>query len=177
MQNWNDLYKELCATISNQVPEIRWKDLWHNQVNFLQDEHPFPTPSLFFSFRTVSANDMGEKVQNLTVQVDTYLFFETFADTYDGSWNQDSALGFLSLLSQTFAALHGSEGQNYSNMRRIGFSPIDTGGAGNLYMQSFSCQLVDYAAMKQFEEMKIEDISIEKGNIDTEEPDNDFFIN
>lgn len=163
MQNWKDLYTELSATLKEKVPAIKWIDLWHNQVNFLSEEHQFPTPAVFLSFRIINTQDYGEKVQNVKLQVDTFLFYETFADTYHESWNQDSALGFLDLLNESYAALHGTSGNNYSNMRRIGFSPVDTGGAGNLYQQSFECTLVDYAAMKEYEDGEVNEMIIEHG--------------
>jgi len=165
MQNWKDLYTELADLISQEVPAVRWVDMWHNQVNFLEEEHPFPTPAVFLGFHILSTQDKGVKVQQLQLQVDAYLYFETFADTYRGSWNQDSALGFLELLNDVYAVLHGSSGENYSEMRRIGFAPVYTGGAGNLYQQSFACILVDYAAQKQYADGAVGGVEVlnEKG--------------
>src|SRR5690606_21420551 len=127
MQNWTDLYKELSQKITEGIEAVEWVDLWHNQVNFLEDEHPFPTPAVFLNFRTLNLQDVGERVQQVNLQVDCYLFYETFADTYDGSSNQESALEFLQLLNDLYALLHASEGENYSNMRRLAFNPVDTG--------------------------------------------------
>jgi len=61
MQNWKDLYIELADKI-NQIEAVRWIDLWHNQVNFLEEEHPFPTPAVFLSFRGRNFEDIGLKV-------------------------------------------------------------------------------------------------------------------
>lgn len=164
MQNWKDIYKELADLVKSKIPAIKWQDLWHNQINFLDDEHPFPTPAVFYNFRILNTTDTGLKVQQATLQVDVYLYYETFADTYKDSWNQDSAMAFLDLLSQIFATLHASDGINYSSMRRIGFSAVDTGNAGNLYLQSFTCLLVDYAAQIQWEEQDVDDLAIDKSN-------------
>lgn len=160
MQNWTELYKELAQILKTNIPALQWIDLWHNQVNFLSEEHPFPAPALFLAFRTMTATDMGNKVQSLTLQIDTYLFYETFADTYHDSWNQGSAMAFLDTLSNVYATLHGSDGTNYSSMRRTGFSPVDTGGAGNTYLQTFECTLIDYAAMTEYEEQQINDLDV-----------------
>ncbi len=139
MQNWTHLYTELATKITDHLPEVEWVDLWHNQVNFLEDEHPFPTPAVFLNFRSLQIDDAGKKVQQVRLQVDCFLFYETFADTYNGSSNQESALAFLQLLNDLYALLHGSSGENYSSMRRIAFNPVDTGNAGNLYQLSFEC--------------------------------------
>lgn len=95
MENWTNLYKELTEILQDKMPEILWIDLWHNQVNFLQDEHSFRTPAVFLSFRTLGTQDLGMLQQEINLQVDFYLFYETFADTYNGAFNQESALKFL----------------------------------------------------------------------------------
>lgn len=147
LQNWKDLYSELCNAVEN-VDGIRWQDLWHNQVSFLETEHPFPTPAVFYGFRSRNIEDQGLNTQKVELQIDVYLFYETFADTYDGSSNQSDAFVFLGLLNDINAVLHGSEGSNYSSMRRISFNPVDTGGVGNLYLQTYSAILIDYSAQR-----------------------------
>lgn len=177
MQNWKDLYLELSETISAKIPAIRWVDLWHNQVNFLSEEHPFPTPALFLGFRILGTTDSGTRVQQVRLQIDCFLFYETFSDTYRGSSNQESALGFLELLNDVFAVLHGSDGQNYSQMRRTGFAPVDTGGAGNLYQLSFECVLMDYAAQVQYTDGAVEGVEvINQNGPDPEEETEPFFV-
>ena len=90
--------------------------------------------------------------QEINLQVDFYLFYETFADTYNGAFNQESALEFLHSMDELHTTFHGLSGKNFSAMRRIGFAPEDTGGAGNLYRISFSCIMQDTGAMKEMEE-------------------------
>ena len=115
------------------------------------------------NFRILQATDNGLKVQNIKMQVDTYIFYETFADTYKDSFNQQSALAFLDLITKTHAVLHGSLGENYSSMRRIGMSSVDTGSAGNLYLVNFECYLKDYGAQKLYDTATSEDFIIESG--------------
>lgn len=145
MQNWKDLYLELANKINVGVPTIKWVDLWHNQINFLQEEYAFPSPAVFFAFRSNKIDDTGMKVQQVNLQVDVFLFFETYADTHKGSVNQADALAFLQAFDDINKVLHASSGTNYSGMRRIGFGPVDTGGAGNLYQAIYECLLTDYS--------------------------------
>ena len=165
IQNWVKLYKELCNKVATAMPEIAWQDLWHNQVGFLEDEHPFPTPALFWGFRIITTEDGGEKIQDATLQVDAYLFYETFNDTYHNSYNQDSALGFLDSCTKLYQLLHGTSGNSYSGMRRVGFAPVDTGSAGNLYRQSFTCMVRDLSAIKQFNTVIPDDVTITREDV------------
>jgi hypothetical protein len=152
MENWKEIYLELADKLS-AIDSIEWVDLWHNQVNFLEDEHPFPAPALFLSFRSRQINDSHKDVQQMEVQVDVYLFYETFADTNQGSFNQGDAVDFMDSLSQVNKLLHGSDGDTYSEMSRISIAPIDTGSAQNLYRQSFTCLLVDESAYSGAEDI------------------------
>lgn len=164
MQEWKDLYVEL-AQLINAKTTARWIDLWHNQINFLDDEHPFPTPSVFLGFRSNGTQDAGKKAQKVNLQVDVYLYHETFADTYDGSFNQNEALEFLDIFTDINKVLHGSGGENYSNMRKVGFSPVDTGNSGNLYLVNYSCELMDYSAVKEWGEGGFKDVETQKFDV------------
>ena len=162
MENWQDLYTELATKIQEKIPEINWIDLWSNQVNFLSSEHPFQTPAVFLSFRSLQTQDLGEKQQEVNLQVDFYLFFETFLDSFHGAYNQQSALDFLKLMDALHGNFHGTAGENYTAMRRVGFNAEDTGGSGNLYRITFSCLLQDTSAMKYYEEVNDLDFEVDK---------------
>lgn len=161
MQDWKELYLELAEKI-NEIDGIKWIDLWHNQINFLEEEHPFPAPAVFISFRSQNIEDLSERIQKVGLQVEVYLFYETFADTYKDSVNQDSALAFIDLMGGIYAKLQGTSGDSYNSMRRVGFSPVDTGGAGNLYQMIFECELVDLSAKVAYEEAETTELDIER---------------
>jgi len=156
-----EIYLELAQKLSN-INGIEWVDLWNNQVTNLDQEHPFPAPAVFLAFRSNNAKDLGEKMQDVTLMVDIFLFYETFADSYHGAFNQEDALRFLSLQKEINKILHASQGNHYSGMRRVGFSPVDTGDAGNLYTINYQCQMIDKSAMNAVETGSFNDISVAK---------------
>lgn len=165
---WSDIYKELSARILNMrqmidsldelspelaeelrtVPEVRYIDLWHEQTEYLDEELPFPTPAVFIAFNTLETADIGTLAQDIRLQVDLYIFWETFADTYDGAVMQTEALDYLNLMTVLNVLLHGYTGNNFSTMRKTGFQRMDSGGAGNLYRASFECTVRDYSAQE-----------------------------
>jgi hypothetical protein len=166
MQYWTEIYKEIAGRINDNLPEIRWIDLWHDQVNFLSEELPFDTPSVFIGFSTVSIDDRSALVQDCDTQIDMYLFYETFSDTYTGSYNQDRAIEFLESLTRLNALFHGKNGNSYSPMRRVDMRREDSGGSGNLYRISFQCMITDYSAQNIFTETEDKNREIEIGNGD-----------
>ena len=54
MQYWTDLYLELANKIKDNLQQIEWIDLWHEQVGYLTEELPFPTPAVFISFNLLN---------------------------------------------------------------------------------------------------------------------------
>lgn len=163
LQGWDKLYQEIAELLSTNITEVNWIDLWHNQVAFLTEEHPFPTPAIFLGFRILNTTDLSEKVQSLELQVDVYYFYETFLDTYKGAYNQDDALAYLKTISDIYKLLHASSGENYAEMHRSGFNAIDTGGSANLYLQTFTCSTVDATALKYFETVIPGELDYQKG--------------
>lgn len=109
MQNFKELYKELADKLSG-IESVKWVDLWNSQVYNLESEHPFPAPAVFLAFRGNGTKDLGDKVQDVTMQVDVFLFYETFLDTYLGAYNQADALNFLDTIDDINKILHGSSG-------------------------------------------------------------------
>lgn len=163
MENWKDLYIEL-ADRAKEIPTIEWIDLWHNQVGFLEEEHSFPTPSLFIDFRILESQDQGENQQEAMVQIGFYFYYETFLDTFRGAYNEEDALAYLDTLTQLHQCFHGSSGENYAEMSRTGLQPVDTGNAGNLYLMTFSCRLLDTSAAKQWYHAKPNEVRVEQFN-------------
>ena len=161
MKNLKNLYLEHQTRISINIPEIKHSDLWSEQVSFMADEHPFKSPAVFFGYRVLLTEDQGEKIQDLRLQVDVYLFYETFADTGKGSKKQQKALDFLDLLTKINACFHGTFGNYYSNMRRTGFNPVETGGAGILYVQRYELSMIDDSAQEIYENLKFEEMDTE----------------
>jgi hypothetical protein len=160
MKDLKNLYLEHEARITDNIPEIKTVDLWSEQVSFMADEHPFKSPAVFFGYRVLSTDDQGEKEQHLRLQADVYLFYETFADTARGSKKQKAALDFLDLMTKINACFHGSSGTYFSEMRRTGFNPVETGGAGMLYVQRYEFSMLDDSAKELYNLMKFENMGV-----------------
>lgn len=179
---WSNIYKELSVRIMgmrqmidrleelspelaeelSSVPDVRYIDLWHEQTGQLDEELPFPTPAVFIGFNTLESADIGTLTQDIHLQVDLYVFWETFADTYDGAIMQAEALDYLNLMTVLNVLLHGYTGEYFSTMRKTGFQRMDSGGAGNLYRASFECMVRDYSALELMEvvDMQEKDITV-----------------
>ena len=140
-----DLYLELSGKLS-EIEQVKWIDLWTNQVNFLDTELPFPAPAIFLAFRSESMSELSNLQQDVDMSVAVYVYYETFADSFHESFNQSTALEFSDMLIEVHTKIHGSTGTSYSNMNRISLQPIDVIGAGILYQMIFTCNTIDKTA-------------------------------
>lgn len=156
------LYNELAGILS-AVEGVRWVDLWHEQVGFLAEEHPFPAPALFLGFQSLGMESYPGGVQVIPTQVDVYVFHETFADSYAGSANQTNALAFMEMVDAVQAALHGRDGQHFKTLERIAYQRMESGGSGILYRISYSCHLVDAGAVGETSVEEYVDVRVRKG--------------
>lgn len=178
---YRELYEELSSIVLNRdsflalipddetelyermeaLPEIKHVDLWHDQVDYLSEEHPFPTPAVFFGFTTLNVSDNGELMQTTDLQVDIYVFYETFADTYNGATMQDEALEFLDLLLMVGLMFHGRTGEHFHQMRRSGTFRQESGGSGNLYRMQFQTNVSEFSALNLHNHAVVEDREME----------------
>lgn len=165
MNNLKDTYKEVAARLQDEVPALKWIDLWHDQVNFLETEHPFPTPAAFLSFRFETDREEAKGIQRSIVQLEVYLFFETFLDTYQDAWNQDEALEFLDILDDINKTLHGWGCPYLENLQKTGGEAVDTGNAGNLYRLRYTGIQLDDTAFRE-DDFVNADFFIHKTTID-----------
>lgn len=163
-----NLYTELCTCIAT-IPAIKHIDLWHNQINHLDinDEHPWVAPAVFLNFRWRTTQDIGKHQQDGELQIDVYLFYESFLDTHHKAWNQGSALAFLDLLDELNKILHGSHGNSYEQMTKQTIEPIDTGNAGNLYRMTYSAIGRDYSAAAEDCEANVGSIEVYRNDDET----------
>jgi len=159
MQNFVELYKELSNKLIT-IEQIQWVDLWNDQVTNIEMEHPFPTPAVFLAFRSQEMEDIGTNTQKVLMQVDTFFFYETFADTYHDSFNQNDALKFLDIMDKINKVLHATSGKNYSSMRRVAFFPLDIGGGGNLWNITYECICMDYSSTPEYQEGEFKEINV-----------------
>ena len=116
LDDMEDLSPELASELAD-VPDVRYIDLWHEQIDNLEGEHLFPTPAVFIGFNTLDISDIGILAQDIDLQIDLYVFWETFSDTYNEAVMQEDALNYLNLLTVLGMMLHGKSGTHFGTLK------------------------------------------------------------
>lgn len=194
---YTDLFKELSNIVENRseflskipddyaelrerlevLPDFQHIDLWHGQVDYLSEEHPFPSPAIFFEFNTLQVDDMGELVQSTDLQVDMHVFWETFSDTYQGARMQEEALLYMDLLLLVGLMFHGRSGEHFHQMRRSGTQREESGGSGNLYRISFQTLVSEFSGLnlKEMSQTEGRELEIQRQNDKKRMPEKENF--
>lgn len=176
IQSFQQLYKELCEQVVEHMPQIVHQDLWQEQMSFLGEEHPFEAPAIFYEFRGVDSADMSQLVQQVDMQIDVYLFYETFLDTNHGSYNQTEALDYLEDLTTINKIFHGFKGEFVDNMRRVTFGRVNTGTAGNLYRVTFAATTRDHSAVRAADGIITNELELSKESVEDDQQESGFIF-
>lgn len=156
MQHWKDAYLELCTMLKDAASEIKWIDLWHDQITYLEEEYAFRFPAVFIGFRFPTISDFKDGIQDLNGYIEFTVAYHTLADTYDGSENQESALKFADLLTKLHKNLQAKAGTNFSALKRREILPLETGSNLIVYRLTYATIIRDYSPLEEEEAGKIQ---------------------
>jgi len=165
-QDWIAAAQEIMELMASNIPEIKFIDLWAEQVFTPEDEYPFPTPAAFLEFNVNNIDDVGENVQDLNTHITVYLLYLPTGDTHQGSTGNGDLELFGGLLRDIYRLFQGQGGENFSQAIRISLKREKAAPYEWVYSQTFSCLIRDYGAVKEFIDQEIGDAtSIVKGRI------------
>lgn len=113
-----DIYKAIADQLKEQIPEIIWIDKDRNQFEHADQEF-LPLPAVLISFPRAEFETKGAGLQTSTAIIAIRTGFENYAQSFEGSTDQDQALEFWEFNRKVYNALQGFSGDNFSGMVRI----------------------------------------------------------
>lgn len=163
-QDWVEAYSEIGEAILNKetgVPEVTHVDFWHEQVDFLPEEYPWPPGSLFIEFN-IGAESTSQKVQDLNCEISFYYALDTLAESYINSPTKEIALAFGLHLRKIHKFLHGRSGVNFGELNRIAIRRVPAPQYLIVYKQVYTCIIRDESAMDELGEAVVTKVNVEK---------------
>ena len=154
-QDWGEAYKELCDLIKNNteptlgIEEVLHVDMWHEQVNYLAEEYPFPPNSVFIRFQTKSITTNANKVQDLNMEITFFFVLDTLADTYQTAETQPLALSFIQTCKKIHKVMQGRSGLNFSNLDRNDMGNYPAPEYLIVFYQTYTTIIRDMSAMDE----------------------------
>jgi len=180
MNIFKALYQELMGIIDANIPEVKWIDVWRNQVGMMSDAEGtdydrLPFPAVFFKLRIPGeAGSKGVKSQDGEVIIDVYVWDNSLGRSHHGSKTQDDALDHINVMGRVHEVLHNVSGVNFSTMNFLGPDPIETGGRDVLNKLMFR-SLVSWYKEDEYIEVENPALDVQEGEQDPDIEDDPLF--
>lgn len=109
--------KEVKKSGTKPEKTIKHVGLWNRQVEFIEEEAPFPMPAVFIEFGKISWRHQTGGIQDADLTVGLHVLTVALPEGYDGEEFH------LDLLDGINRCLHGFSGDNWGSARRIASIP------------------------------------------------------
>jgi hypothetical protein len=101
------------------IPNLKFVDKQMGQFNSPDLYHASPLPCILISFGRTTWNSDSRQQQSGDSIIRFYIYFENYADSFQGSLNQDKALQFFEFNEKVHQALQGLSGYGYTQLERV----------------------------------------------------------
>jgi hypothetical protein len=89
------------------LPNLCWFDKQMGQFSNAQTSYAMPLPTILMEWQPVQWQTIGKNQQKGTGSIRFYIYFENYADAFNGSINQNLALQFYEFTEWVHQALQG----------------------------------------------------------------------
>lgn len=111
------IFQAICARLTERVPEIKFIDLWNNNVAALNGGALWPVPAVFIEFEAIEWRQQNNGARRGDVAVRLHLVTRPPATHGHTDPKMPEALSFLDLIDQINAAMQGLKGENFSGFQ------------------------------------------------------------
>lgn len=112
------LKTQMTFTGPNALPSLKWVDRDTGQLQYL-DQDIVPTPAILIKFGRVDYKTTGNNTQQGLGTIRFTLIVENYADSFEGSVNQNKAIEYWELLEAMHKALQGTSGTAFTPLDRV----------------------------------------------------------
>lgn len=165
-----EAYLELATKINAEVPEVKFIDLWADQLALSPDKDgkfPFTLPAVFLEFVCQRIGTRNGDIQEMDVLVIVRLAVGSYAETYHKSINKDSALKFGKIFRKIYNCLQNHKSDVVAeNMNRTNWTREQAPPFVYSYSMSFQSTLIDDSGVGELpNEVQPDGLNVEKGTI------------
>lgn len=122
-----DIFKALSAHLMEKLqfaeqqnlPNLIWVDKDFGQAQLIQEGIiNLPMPAILISFKTPTWVSRLSKTQTGETLIRIRILFENYADSFQGSINQEKAIQFFEFTEKAHLALQNLQGENFTSLTR-----------------------------------------------------------
>jgi hypothetical protein len=102
-----------------RLPSLQWVDRDKGQFEQMDRELPIPFPAILLSFGRAEYETVGKSTQEGSGILRIRVGYESYAESFDGSIDQEQALKFWEFMEEVHKKLQGLSGTYFSSLERI----------------------------------------------------------
>ena len=131
------------------IPKLAWVDKNRGQIKYLSKELGIPFPAVLISFPEVDYEMLGAGVRKGACVVRITSLFENFADSFVGSFDQETALKYFEFNDLVFEALEEFSGACFTKLIRIKETEDEDHDFLIITHTDYATELTELAAVKK----------------------------
>lgn len=108
------IFQAIAQRITERVDNVKFIDLWNNNVTALAGGAVWPTPAIFVEFEEIEWGQLGNAARAADVGVRLHIVTRAVLTNGHTDKRQDEALAYLDLIDHVNAAMQGLGGENFS---------------------------------------------------------------
>lgn len=108
------IFQAIGRRIAERVPDVKFIDLWNNNVAALAGGAVWPTPALFVEFEEIEWRQQGNAARMGEVAVRLHIITRAISTNGHTDQRQAQALAYLDLLDRVNAAMQGLRGEHFA---------------------------------------------------------------
>lgn len=113
------IYLAVIERLKEKIPEIKYFDLWNQNVEFIEEESVWDRPAVFIEFLPIDWKAFGGGIQQADIVFNLHVVTDYNAPSHDGSEYQAESLYAYDLLDRIHLSLHRMRGEHYNSCRRL----------------------------------------------------------
>lgn len=108
------IFQAIAQRIAERVGDVKFIDLWNNNVAALAGGSVWPTPALFVEFEDIEWRQQGNAARMGDVAVRLHIITRAISTNGHTDPRQAQALAYLDLLDRVNAAMQGLRGEHFA---------------------------------------------------------------
>ncbi len=111
------IFQAICTRINERVSDIKFIDLWNENIQTINGGAVFPLPAIFVEFETIEWRQQNNGARRGDIAVRLHLVTRQPATHGHKDSKMPEALAFLDLIDKINAAIQGLRGDNFSGFQ------------------------------------------------------------
>lgn len=111
------IFQAICARLAERVPDVKFIDLWNNNIQTLNGGAVWPLPAVFVEFEQIEWRQQNNAARRGDMAVRLHIVTRAIPTHGHNDPKMPGSLEFLDLIDRINAAMQGLRGDNFSGFQ------------------------------------------------------------